>query len=181
MHPSFSPNGRVFATCWAVIDCGVQDWWHEDRCHHARELRLGFEIIGGTGWRRVLQRRYRFNLRRGTTLRRDLESWLGRDLPAPFDFGCLLGQGARLGLTQQGDGYRRIDTIEPLAGPVWPPQREPLLILLDERFDPAAFARAPEPIRDRILRSPTFLALHGEHSAPAEFVAPALDMDRVPW
>lgn len=182
------PTQRCAAVCWAVIDCGLQYQWWETHARRTHEIRLGFELIDepdGGGTRCVLQRRYNFTLHKRAALRRDLENWLG-PLPVPFDIGAVLGLGANLTVERRQDGYRRVIAIEPLHGPLWPPQRRPVHLRLEpERFDPEALTRLPGALRDHIMASPTFLAMHGEPIDPPDHTRPAtaaeLIGDEIPW
>lgn len=179
---------RLPAVCWAVIDCGLQDWWWEHHVRRTHEIRLGFELLeerDRAGDRRLFQRRYNFTLHKRSALRQDLERWIG-PLPVPFDLAALLGQGAVLTVERQTSGFRRIAAIAALHGPLWPPQRRPLHLRLDpQRFDPEALTRLPGALRDHIMASPTFLALHGEPIDPPEHTRPAtaaeLIGDEIPW
>jgi hypothetical protein len=195
--PAFIPRSAR-ATLWAVVDCGRQAWWFEERPRHVREVRFIFELLDRTlpdGTRRCLTRRYAFSFWPTANLKRDVEAMLGRPLTLAERAGAgmeflapLAGRSCWLDIAERGT-YRAITAITPL--PVDFPAHRPLLYLSLDAFDPAAFHRLPNDLKDRILASPTFQAvcdggLDPEALWPAEHrrdptAADALQGDDIPW
>lgn len=188
---------RIRATCWRIVDCGVQTWWWCEQPRPVRELRIGFELLDErtrTGDRVALDARYNFTLAARSNLRRDLEGWLGRTLTRPeaagaFDFTTLLSRSCSLTLAEietPARRYRVIDAIGPAFGPDYPANRPPFFFSL-AAFDAEAFHRLPDWLKDRVLTSPTFAALSGAGAQqwPVEHVRPAtlaeLIGDEIPW
>lgn len=194
----------VRASLWAVVDCGRQTWWFEERPRKVREIRLSFELIderARNGDRLTIEARYALSYWPTARLKRDLESWLGRPLTliergmpvgqGGFDLALMLGRSCRLELMQRGL-YRAITGIRAPIEPDYPPHRAPLFLSLDpNRFDVAAFHRLSDRLKDRVLASPTYQALC-EGGADLEALWPAehvreptgselLDGDHIPW
>lgn len=186
--------GRMLATCWQIVDCGVQTW-HLDDDHRrtVREIIVGFElwdIAEGRQRPRSIEQRYNLSFWRTAKLHRHLCHWLGRPLTLAereaFDFRQLIGKSATLHTTTAPDGrWIRIDDVRP--GPYDRPPHRPSVYLMLQDFEPEQWERVNPKHRDRIMRSPTYLALF-ERAAdfPADYVRPAtgrelLDGDEIPW
>lgn len=192
-RPAPNPRPQInYALCIAAVDCGVQSWWWDGQARNVHEFRLAFELLeeaGVDGRRRVLTKRYRMTLHPRSRLARDLKSWTEQppdQRTSRYDWRQLLGRPAILTLEWSECGrWRRIAAI----GRSWveaKPDHQPLLLLLDERFDPDAFTRLPEALRHRIRASRTYLHLMGEQpDFPTEHVreATAAELlgDEIPW
>lgn len=179
MHTHASP--RVRATCWRVVDCGVQTWWWHGQPRRVRELHIGFELLDErtrAGDRVALDARYNFTLAARSTLRRDLQAWLSRSLTRAeiagrLDFAALLSRSCTLSLTERETPvgrYRRIEAVGPAFGPDYPANRPPFFFsLAPDGFEVDAF-----PARDS-----------AGADWPAEHVRPATLAeklgDEIPW
>lgn len=199
-RPSLAPaaSHSVRAVCWAVVDCGAQTWWFEERPRKVREVRLSFELIDDArpnGDRGVIEQRYAYSFWPNANLKRDIEAWLGRALTRAereggFDLAGLIGLNARLDMIQRGR-WRGVTGVNASLGPAYPPNRPPLFVWLENaRFDVGAFHRLPDRLKDRICASATFQALHEdgldpETLWPAAYVRPATAAemlgDEIPW
>lgn len=159
-----------------------------------RELRLAFELSDehdAEGRKRVITRLYNRSFHKQSSLYRDLTTWLevpylgANRLDGRFDFGQLIRLGAQLELTRPGQRNWRIESIRPGAA-MHLVERDPVVFNIDN-FDVEMFHRLPEPLRDRIMASPTFLEHHGyfETHKTNEIVRPfssdELKDDEVPW
>lgn len=178
----------VYATLWAVIDCGQQTWYWQDRPRRVREVRLAFERIDEPE-RAPIWQRYNYSFWPTARLHRAVAGLLGRPLSlaereGALDLAALIGRTAALTIEQRGAPI--VQDVRHYQ-PSWPPRRPPLFIWLEPgRFDHEAWTRLPERLRDRILQSPTFEALHGAPAWPAEHtreptLAEILGGDEIPW
>jgi hypothetical protein len=183
-------DNKAHAICWGVVDCGRQTWYFEERPRRVREVRLLFEVIGER--RYSLETRYNFSFWPTAKLHQHLTSWYGRPLTRAeregFDLEILVGRPALLQMSWSSE-HRTVRDIRPGTAHAMPEHRPLFLSLEPGRFDPEAYHRLPERLRDRIMASPTYHALCTGESGeefPAEFVREAtmaeiLDHDEVPW
>jgi hypothetical protein len=188
-------HGR--ATLWAVIDCGLQTWWFQERPRTVREVRLCFELLDekNRDLERVsIEQRYALSFWPQARLAQHVSAWLGRaptkdekELGWAF-LADRIGRCARLEFFYKGN-FRAIASMAPPAGPDCPPNRAPIALSLDaDRFDVEAFHRLSDRLKDRVIASPTWhgLALADETAPwPAEHVREATLAeqlgDQIPW
>lgn len=188
------------ATCWAIVDCGAQTWFFEERPRRVREIRFSFELIDETqrnGDRISIEARWARSFWPTSNMKRDIEHWLGRGLslieraPGGFDLASLLGRSCILELRQRGR-YRAVQRVAGPYEPTYPPNRRPLFLMLEAgRFDVDAFHRLDDRLKDRIGGSPTFHALHEDTLDdaslwPAQHIreptgSELLEGDDIPW
>ena len=123
----FAPTGLQQAVCYGEWDLGWQkvEWEGKEKIMH--KLMLGFElketIESGEyeGKRFCVFKKYTALLSDKATLRKDLESWRGREFTKDelkgFDIGNVVGKGCMLNITHKeanGKTYVNISSISPL-------------------------------------------------------------------
>lgn len=184
--------GIAHATCWQVVDCGLQTWQFPDTPpRRIRELLLSFEFWDDDKRPPFsLERRYNWSFWRTSCLTLHLQSWLGRPLTAEeregaFDFRQLVGMDVTLDVSTNATGFKRIEGLRPGLGRR-PPHRVKTYLMLQD-FDPLAWDLLSFRLRDRIIASPTYAAMfEPPEEFPADYIRPAttaeiLDGDEVPW
>lgn len=166
-----SQHRIAHAVCWSVVDCGVQVWHGAQGPRWVRELRIGFELSeqhDKNGRKLTINRLYNRSFHKKSSLYRDLTTWL--EVPylgaharsGRFHLAELLRLGARLELERTDTGLR-IGAIR-AAPAMHLCENDPLFFNLD-KFDVEAFHRLPDRLRDHIMASPTFQAIHGHYSS----------------
>lgn len=181
--------GRAPATCWQIVDCGLQRWEYDHSARMVRELAFSFELwdAGTCGGRRCIEQRYNWSFWPTSKLRQHLAGWFGRDVSIEerraFDFQSLIGRSVTLQLERVG-GYDRLRGMSP-APYDQPSHRAPIFLMLQD-YNPAMWPRLTQRLRDRIMDSPTFEAMYQPTDEfPPDYVRPAsadfLEGDEIPW
>lgn len=188
--------GRAHATCWQVVDCGLQRWSYGDnRWRMVREIAIAWEFWdpSPSGRHQTIEQRYNLSFWPSAKLHRHLVQWLRRPLTeaeraGAFDFRALVNLSATLTIEQRGSYYNIAD----VNGAPYnrPAHRAPIYLMLQD-FQHSQWDRLSPRHRDRIMESPTYLALFGKpenlaEEFPADYVRPAttselLDGDEIPW
>ena len=158
--------GTQFAVCCGVIELGTQPTTYGSKA----QVMLQFEMldeIGTNGKPLLLSRRYTMSVDPRSTLRQDLESWLGRALSdeelGRLDLSQFLGATALLAMRHESRGDKTYANITSVLKP--PAGREPrarpdgpmVAFSLQQRpFDEAGYARLPDWLRAVIANSPDY-------------------------
>jgi hypothetical protein len=164
------PPGSHIAICYMVVDLGTQPG---GRYKPRRQILVSWELPDeprSDGQLFAISRRYGYSSDARSSLRQDIESWLGRVLTSD-DFGKLdltelLGCTCQLGVKHEAreDG-RMFATISSVMAPGKRTQKRlplvntALALSLDDRpFDRATFEQLPEWVRKMIETSPEYKA-----------------------
>ena len=169
------PEGSHAAACCRIIDLGTQQTNFNGQVAHKRQVILFFEVFceerRTDGRPFTISKTYTWSTAEKATLRQDLESWRGRKFTRE-DFGAngfsleaLLGKACLLTVMHEhknGESYSKISSITrlPKSMVVGGPEGETLFVWLEaNEFDPAAFEKLSDRMKDKIRRSPEYQAV----------------------
>lgn len=179
------PTGSHIARCYACIDLGTQPKSFNNEVHMERQVSIAFELPTvkmegkydpkAKGRPMMASRKFKQSLHQKANLRKFLEGWRGRAFKPgeaeQFDPKKLPGLPCRVNVVESQDGTRTfIDSIAPLGkGEKIPKQINPSVYFsLDpEEFDPAVFDKLSNSMKEKIAKSPEFIALENG-GAPGE-------------
>jgi len=186
------PPGSHLARCYGVVDLGTQQKTFQNEVHLERQVQISFELPmlkmegkydpKAKGKPMMASRKFKQSLHQKANLRKFLEGWRGRAFKPgeaeQFDPKKLPGLPCRVNVVESQDGTRTfIDSIAPLGkGEKIPKQINPSVYFsLDpEEFDPATFDKLSNGLKERIAKSPEFIALeNGGAGEEAQGDAPA--------
>jgi hypothetical protein len=180
------PTGSHIARCYGVIDLGTQPKVFNGETHLERQVSLSFEFPlvkmegkydpKAKGKPMMASRKFKQSLHPKANLRKFLEGWRGRAFKAgeaeQFDPKKLPGLPCRVNVVESQDGTRTfIDSIAPLGkGEKIPKQINPSVYfsLEAEEFDAAVFDKLSNGLKERIAKSPEFIALENGGAAGEE-------------
>jgi len=188
------PPGSHIARCYGCIDLGTQPKVFNGETHLERQVQISFELPAlkmegkydpkAKGKPMMASRKFKQSLHPKANLRKFLEGWRGRAFKPgeaeQFDPKKLPGLPCRVNVVESQDGTRTfIDSIAPLGkGEKIPKQINPSVYLsLDpEEFDSATFDKLSNGLKERIAKSPEFIALeNGGAGEEAQGDAPTDD------
>jgi hypothetical protein len=166
------PAGSHVATCYRVVDLGTQQdsgFGAKPRIYIAWELPHE-SMADGRPF--TIGRTYNYSSNRKSSLRSDVERWLGRALTASdfgiFDLGSLLGAACTLGVKHSANAEGRV--YANVVSVMLPPRGTPRLPLVndgitfslaDRPFDQHGLDALPEWLQGLITKSPEYQeALH---------------------
>jgi len=164
--------GPYIARCVQIIDLG--DQFNDLSNKWARKTMLTFELpteridVGGEMKPRLMSKTYTLSLNEKATLRKDIESWFGRQLEFsdfPFDIKAMISVPCTLNVitrkSKSGNDYAVIGSIgKTMKGVPVPDQETPSLILdLDDEDAVAKVESLPEWIQKTIKDSPSYKEL----------------------
>lgn len=192
------PAGNHIARCYALVDLGTQQHSFNNETWAARDVRLSFELPGelmtGKYNQEVKGKPFavhwtgKQSLHVNAKLRKLLEGWRGKkfdqDTIAKFDPQKLVGLPCRVTLVENGD-YVNIESVSPLAKTdKCPKQVNPSVYfsLETDEFDSDVFDALGEKTREKIAKSPEFIALeNGTAEAEAPQADPTSDDGKDPF
>lgn len=174
------PAGVHVGRCFEVIDLGTQTSDGAFGLKAAHKLRLTFELFGeddagkpltvnvdGRPMPMTISKHYTVSLHEKAALRRDLQSWRGREFTeaeaAAFDVAALLGVYALINVThsmgKNGKTYANISGISALPKPMQ--AQKPAGVHKVRRFDldepdMELFNELPEWLQEVIASAPEF-------------------------
>lgn len=168
------PEGNHVACCYAIIDLGTHEESYEGQAPRAkRKVFIQWEVSSesrqdGTAFR--IGKFYALSSHEKSNFRKDLESWRGRKF-SEEDFGNfklknLLAKPCMLNVVQSEKDGKTKSNIASIAsmpkGMPAPTLSEPMLFvsLEPDEFDPAAYERVPEFLREDVMKSPEWGVLH---------------------
>jgi hypothetical protein len=152
--------------CVGVVDLGTH---HSDRFgKDIHKLLINFELPdqrmeSEEGNRpRLISKRYTLSMHQKSTLRKDIESWLGKhftddELKNGWDLEQLLGKNAQIQIihnpSNDGQVYANINTIMPYKGEVCEAETEFMFFSFDNGLEDELPANIPDWIQDIIKKS----------------------------
>lgn len=162
------PEGTHLAVCYLLVDLGVQ--YNEVFKNSSRKVMIGWEIPGETyetedGVKnRTITNRYTASLNEGSTLRRDLSAWRGRDFTEEeleeFNLRNIVGKSCLLNIihkVKNGRTYANIQSIMALPKEMKKGvlTLDPIVFDLDEMYTEDV-DRLPQWIADVVKKSLTY-------------------------
>jgi hypothetical protein len=170
------PSGTHVARCIKLIDLGTQPVTFNNETKYQRKVVVTWELpetlMEGLykpefkGKPFAVSRRYTQSLDHRSALRRDMESWRGRQFTkeelAVFDPKGILGKPCMVNLVEEGE-HLNVAGISPMPKTMQcPKQINPSVYLSLERgeFDAAVFASLPDKVKEKIVASPEYKALN---------------------
>lgn len=167
------PEGNHLAVLVAMVDLGTHTKEYNGERNTYRKVWLGWELVeemNGEGDPFIIGRDYTLSFAESAGLRKMVEKWMGKKIPAGERprMTALLGKACMLSVahTQSSDGnrtYAKVDLIAPLPKSVQgkPSQSKPFFWDMSLPSDPPSMDHLPylygEPLLDWIKRSPEWL------------------------
>lgn len=185
------PAGMWLARCYRIIDLGTQKFEYQGTVNDIRKMMIQWEIHAededgnslttANGEPLSISKNYTRNLREGTTLKKDLVSWRGKDFTAEeirgFDLKNVLGAWCMLSVVtaegNNGKQYSNVNTVNPVPPPMkknLPEGRNKLQIFDLDNPDMEVFEGLSKSIKNRIESSPEWNAIKSK-SAPKDTFA----------
>jgi hypothetical protein len=181
------PAGSHVATCFRVVDLGTQ----QDGSYGAKpRIYIAWELpheAMADGRPFTIGRTYNYSSNRKSSLRSDIEGWLGRVLTASdfgtFDLGSLLGAACTMGVKHAANAEGRV--FANITSIMLPPRGTPRLPLVndgitfslaDRPLDQRGLNALPEWLQGLIKKSPEYQAAF-HPGTTAQRLATALSLD----
>lgn len=171
-----APEGTFQALCTEIIDLGTQpqSYLGEEK-EPARMIRIGWQLVSehmDDGRPFAIGKDYTFSMGKKANFRKHLESWIPPKVMEAagglenFDIKDLLNKGCLLSVqhyvNQKGDTGAKISGVSSLVKGMQKPApiADPLYFSLEKtEYAEDAWARVPDWLRDKIKKSPEYLAL----------------------
>lgn len=177
------PQGNHVARCVKMIELGTIPGEYMGQAKMFHKVRIGWELPlelrvfkeENGEQPMMIEKEYTLSLAENAHLRKDLKSWRGKDFTEAeaeaFDITKLLGVPCMLNVIHvQGKNdptktYQQIAGVTPLPkGFICPDQINPSFVFELENFNKEKFDSLPEFIRDTIVKSEEYNALHSSPS-----------------
>lgn len=167
-----APEGSLLARCVRLIDLGTHHDTYEGKPIIRNQVLVTFELPGETieidGEHKPLtiSRFYTNSLSEKANLRKDLESWRGRQFTQEelerFDLQNILGAPAILSVVHNLKGKAQIKAVMKVPKGMTVPDayNEPYAFWLDE-FDREAFNELTDGIKKIVMESDEYKAMNG--------------------
>ena len=174
------PQGMHLARCYRVIDLGTHESIFNKKVKHLHKVRLQFEVHGedDTGNPTVttkgepmsIKKDFTLSLSEMATLRKDLQTWRGREFTAEelhgFELKNVLGAWAMISVIRSmgdtGKEYSNITAIMSVPSAIKkagiPEGHNPLQIFSIDEPDMALFDSFSNSLQEKISRSPEWQA-----------------------
>jgi len=192
------PSGVHLACCYRIVDLGTQKTSFQGKDNFLHKILIQFEIHGdddsgmplmtAQGEPMSISKRYTLSLGEKASLRKDLQSWRGKQFTAEelrgFELQNLLGAWCMLNVTEDsgsdGKSYTNISAITPVPAAMRKTlpdmQNESWIFSLDD-FNQKLFDQLSPKLKETIQASPEYQALGQRDS----YAAPVDDIDDVPF
>ena len=181
------PSGMHLARCYRVIDLGTQKSEYLGQIKHLPKVMLQFEVFGEDengkplttpkGEPLSVTKNFTLSLSEKATLRKDLQTWRGREFTADelrgFELKNVLGAWAMLSIVKavgnNGKDYSNIQAILSVPPQIkkagLPEGHNPLLIFSIDEPDMAAFDTFRDGLKEKIMSSPEWQAKNSKDSS----------------
>ena len=158
--------GTHVARCYGVIDLGMQ--YSEKFGRWANKIMVQFELpadLMDDGRPSIISKKYTLSLNDKASLRKDLESWLGRSVTADeerdgFALGSMLGAVCLLSILHGENAekaYAYIAGVVSLPeGVVVPNAVNPVVLYDIDKGEDAVYAKLPDWVKNLIQQSREF-------------------------
>lgn len=169
------PAGTHVATCFGLIDCGVQDEVFEGKKKKAHKVWVWWELSEEKtedGKPVTIGRFYTNSLSERATLRKDLEAWRGRqfsdDELKGFQLHNILNKPCMVSVIhtpKQGGGTRdKVNSVTAVPKGIRPNPLASTVVSLDlddGKFNKPVFEALPNFLKEMIAKSPEGMAALG--------------------
>jgi len=185
------PAGVHLACCYRIVDLGTQKTSFQGKDNFLHKILIQFEIHGddeagmplltAQGEPMSISKRYTLSLGEKSSLRKDLQSWRGKQFTADelrgFELQNLLEAWCMLNVTEDsgsdGKSYTNINAITPVPAAMrktLPEMHNESWIFSLEDFNQKLFDQLSAKLKETIQASPEYQALNqqGSFSAPVE-------------
>lgn len=178
------PSGMHLARCYRVIDLGTQRSEYLGQIKHLPKVMLQFEVFGESddgvplitpkGEPLSVTKNFTLSLSEKATLRKDLQTWRGREFTADelrgFELKNILGVWAMLSIVKavgnNGKDYSNIQAILSVPPQIkkagLPQGHNPLVIFSIDEPDMAVFETFRDGLKEKIMGSPEWQDKHGK-------------------
>ena len=193
------PQGMHLARCYRIIDLGTQETTYLGKIKHLPKVMLQFEVHGEdeTGKPIVtaknepmsISKNFTLSLAEKATLRKDLQTWRGKEFTAEelrgFELKNVLGVWAMVSVIKamgnNGKEYTNIAAIMPVPPAIkkvgMPEPHNDLKMFSIDEPDMTLFDSFSDGLKEKICKSPEWQARGGKSSAPAPAKAVASGFD----
>lgn len=179
------PTGMHLARCYRIVDLGTQESTYMGNVKNLHKMMLQFEVHGedaqgnptvtSKGEPMTVSKNYTVTLADKSNLRKDLQTWRGKDFTAEelrgFELKNVLGQWAMISVVEtenNGQTYTNIANINPVPAAMkkngLPEGKNPLKIFQIEEPDMELFDTFSENLQNKIRKAPEWERLHGSVS-----------------
>lgn len=183
------PTGMHLARCYRIIDLGTQESTYMGAVKHLHKVMLQFEVhsedaqgnptVTSKGDPMSLSKNYTVTLADKSTLRKDLQTWRGKDFTADelrgFELKNVLGQWAMISVVEtenNGQTYTNIANINPVPASIkkngLPEGKNEPKIFDISNPDMALFDTFSDNLQMKIQKSPEWQSRNGNAALSAE-------------
>ena len=183
------PTGMHLARCYRIVDLGTQKTEYLGTVKHLPKVMIQFEVHGeddagkplvtSKGEPMSISKNFTLSLAEKATLRKDLQSWRGRDFTADelrgFELKNVLGAWAMITVTKtenNGKEYTNIANINSVPKQIknagLPEAFNKLAIFSIDEPDMELFGTFSDGLKAKIMSSPEWQARQGEQYARGE-------------
>lgn len=180
------PTGMHLARCYRIIDLGTQESTYMGNLKQLHKAMFQFEVhsedaqgnptVTSKGDPMVVSKNFTVTLADKASLRRDLQTWRGKDFTKEeldgFQLKNVLGHWAMLSIVEtqnNGNTYTNIATINPVPSSMkkngLPEGKNELKIFTIDEPDMELFESFSDNLKTKIRQSPEWERLHGGPSA----------------
>lgn len=171
------PAGTHVARCYGVIDLGTQ--YSEKFGRWANKIMIQFELpadLTDDGHPSVISKTYTLSLNDKASLKKDLESWLGRPVTADekrdgFALGSMLGAACLLSILHGENAEKAYAYIAGVMsvpeGMVVPDAVNPVVLYDIKGGEDAVYAKLSDWVKNLIQQSRQFKGNEGPAKTPA--------------
>jgi hypothetical protein len=183
------------ARCYRIIDLGTQESTYMGNIKHLPKVMFQFEVhsedsqgnatVTSKGDPMTVSKNFTLTLAEKSTLRKDLQTWRGKEFSAEelkgFELKNVLGQWAMISVVEtenNGKTYTNIATINPVPANMkkvgLPEGHNELKLFSIADADLELFESFSDGLKDKIRKSPEWERLHG---GPSVGSAPSANFD----
>lgn len=176
------PTGMHLARCYRIVDLGTQKSEYMGNVKQLHKMMLQFEVHGedaegnptntAKGDPMTVSKNFTVTLAEKSTLRKDLQSWRGRDFTPDelrgFELKNVLGQWAMITVVEtenNGNTYTNISNINPVPAAIkkngLPEGKNELKIFSIDEPDMELFESFSDNLKNKIRQSPEWDRLYG--------------------
>jgi hypothetical protein len=176
------PTGMHLARCYRIIDLGTQKSEYMGVVKHLHKVMFQFEVhsedaqgnptVTSKGDPMTVSKNFTVSLAEKSTLRKDLQTWRGKDFSSDelkgFELKNVLGQWAMISVVESqnnGNTYTNIASINPVPTSIKkngiPEGKNDLKLFSIDDADMTLFESFSDNLKNKIRQSPEWENLHG--------------------
>jgi len=176
------PTGMHLARCYRIVDLGTQESTYMGNVKQLHKMMMQFEVHGedsqgnptvtSKGEPMTVSKNYTVTLSDKSNLRKDLQTWRGKDFTAEelrgFEVKNVLGQWAMISVVEtenNGQTYTNIANINPVPATIkkngLPEGKNELKVFQIDEPDMELFNTFSENLQNKIRKSPEWERLYG--------------------